>query len=97
MRNPQIVLDSLKSKSSNEKYIYERLYRNLYNPEMYYLAYQNIYAKEGNMTKGADGKTVDGMSINRIQRLITTLKDHSYHPTPVRRTYAVRAKGQMAE
>lgn len=87
MRNPQIVLDSLKSKSSNEKYIYERLYRNLYNPEMYYLAYQNIYAKEGNMTKGVDGKTVDGMSINRIQRLVTTLKDHSYHPTPVRRTY----------
>ena len=24
-------------------------------------AYQNIYAKEGNMTAGTDGKTIDGM------------------------------------
>lgn len=54
---------------------------------MYYLAYQNIYAKEGNMTEGSDSKTIDGMSAKRIERLIASLKDHSYHPNPARRTY----------
>ncbi len=87
MRNPQNVLESLKSKASNKKYVYQRLYRNLYNPEMYLLAYQNIYAKEGSMTAGSDGKTVDGMSVKRIERLIASLKDHSYCPASARREY----------
>ena len=29
------------------------------------------------MTKGIDGKTVDGMSISRIKRLIDTLKEET--------------------
>ena len=29
----------------------------LFNTEMFYVAYQNIYAKAGNMTAGTDGKT----------------------------------------
>ena len=35
MRNPIDVLNSLKTKACNESYHYERLYRNLYNPEFY--------------------------------------------------------------
>ena len=87
MRNPQNVLKSLKLKACNKEYSFQRLYRNLYNPELYYLAYQNIYAKEGNMTEGSDRKTIDGMSIKRIECLIASLKDHSYHPNPARRMY----------
>jgi len=87
MRSPQRVLESLRSKACDKNYIYERLYRNLYNPEMFLRAYQNIYAKEGNMTKGTDGKTIDGMSIKRIESLIASLKDYSYTPNPARRTY----------
>ena len=87
LRNPIDVLNSLKSKAGNEAYCYERLYRNLYNEEFYLLAYQNIYASEGNMTAGADGKTIDGMGMDRIQKLIEKMKDHSYQPNPARRTY----------
>lgn len=87
MRSPINVLESLKSKSCNCEYRYERLYRNLYNPEFYLLAYQNIYAKEGNLTAGTDGLTIDGMSTKRIDTLIASLKDFSYKPHPARRTY----------
>ena len=87
MRSPQRVLESLRSKACNKSYIYERLYRNLYNPEMFLQAYQNIYAKEGNMTRGTDGKTIDGMGTKRIESLIASLKDYSYTPNPARRTY----------
>lgn len=87
MRSPQNVLESLKSKACNYGYSYERLYRNLYNPEFYLLAYQNIYAKEGNLTAGTDGLTIDGMSTKRIDTLIASLKDFNYKPHPARRTY----------
>jgi len=50
-------------------------------------AYQRIYSNDGSMTEGIDGTTVDGMSENRIEKLIDTLKDHSYQPKPARRTY----------
>ena len=52
MRSPENVLESLKSKACNKSYKYERLYRNLYNPQFYLLAYQRIQAKPGNMTAG---------------------------------------------
>ena len=63
MRSPENVLESLKSKACNKSYKYERLYRNLYNPQFYLLAYQRIQAKPGNMTAGTDGKTIDGMGM----------------------------------
>ena len=71
-------------------YKYERLYRNLYNPEFYLLAYKNIYTNDGSMTPGVDGVTTDGMSLERIDKIIASLKDHSYRPNPARRTYIAK-------
>ena len=88
-------MNSLKSKAQNTIYHYERLYRNLYNSEFYLQAYYSIYAKPGNMTAGADGQTVDGMSMERIGKIIASLKDHSYHPQPARRTYIRKKNGKM--
>lgn len=95
MRSPQNVLESLKSKATNANYHYQRLYRNLYNPEFYLLAYQRIQAKQGNMTAGTDGKTIDGMGMKRIENLIEKLRDYSYQPKPARRTYIPKANGKM--
>ena len=75
MRSPENVLESLKSKACNKSYKYERLYRNLYNPQFYLLAYQRIQAKPGNMTAGTDGKTIDGMGMARINALIEKMRD----------------------
>ncbi|MCI9588922.1 MAG: group II intron reverse transcriptase/maturase [Oscillospiraceae bacterium] len=94
MRSPQNVLESLSSKACNNNYQYQRLYRNLYNPEFYLTAYQKIQAKQGNMTAGTDGKTVDGMGMKRINTLIARLKDFSYQPSPARRTYIPKANGK---
>ena len=95
MRNPKNVLESLTSKAANEDYHYKRLYRNLYNPEFFLLAYERIQAKPGNMTAGNDGNTIDGMSMKRIDSLIQRLKDFSYQPKPARRTYIPKANGKM--
>lgn len=87
MRNPIDVLNSLSDKGKDPTYRYERLYRNLYNPEFYLLAYKNIYANDGSMTPGVDGDTVDGMSSRRIEGIIASLRDKSYQPRPARREY----------
>lgn len=90
MRNPTDVLNSLNKQSKDPTYRFQRLYRNLYNPEFYLLAYKNIYANEGSMTPGVDGETLDGMSSPRIERIIGALKDRSYSPNPARRTYIAK-------
>ncbi|WP_409968032.1 reverse transcriptase domain-containing protein [Bengtsoniella intestinalis] len=90
MRNPIAVLNSLSEKSQAKEYRFERLYRNLYNPEFYLLAYKNIYANDGSMTMGVDGTTLDGMSSRRIEGIISKIKDKSYQPHPARRTYIAK-------
>lgn len=90
MRNPTEVLKNLTEKSKDESYRFQRLYRNLYNRDFYWLAYKNIYANTGSMTAGTDGMTIDGMSNERIDRIITSLKDRSYRPKPARRTYIAK-------
>lgn len=95
MRNPINLLSSLQNHSNDRSYTFERLYRNLYNRELFALAYQNIYASQGNMTKGTDGKTIDAMSLNRIDGIIASLKDESYQPQPSRRTYIPKKNGKM--
>lgn len=94
MRNSERVLNSLAIHSRQPNYKFERLYRLLFNEQMYYAAYQRIYAKEGNMTKGADNATIDNMSISRIEKLIISLKDESYQPIPSRRVYIPKKNGK---
>jgi len=94
MRNPENVLNSLSNHSKTKDYKLERLYRILFNRDMYLVAYQKIYSNEGNMTKGTDSQTIDGMSLTRIDTLIEALKDESYQPAPSRRTYIPKKNGK---
>lgn len=95
MRNSERVLNGLSKHSPQVNYKFERLYRILFNEEMYYAAYQRLYAKEGNMTKGSDGKTIDGMSLTRIADLIDLLRKETYQPKPARRVYIPKKSGKM--
>lgn len=94
MRNPNDVLVSLTKNAKREGYRFSRLYRNLYNPDFYALAYQNIYANMGNMTAGTNEETIDGMSVKRVNTLIESLKDHSYTPNPAKRVNIPKKNGK---
>ena len=65
----------------------ERLYRHLFNPELYLRAYGKIYRNDGSMTPGVNAETVDGMSLKKIQAIIDALRYERYRWTPVRRVY----------
>lgn len=94
MRNPEIILNTLSSHSKVSDYKYERIYRILFNEEMFMLAYERIKSKPGNMTPGTDGLTIDGMTIGRIRKLIGSLKDESYSPKPAKRVYIPKKNGK---
>lgn len=95
MRNPEIILNTLCSHSSDADYKYERLYRLFFNEELFMVAYERIKSKPGNMTPGSDGKTIDGMSLERINALISSLKDESYIPNPAKRVYIPKKNGKL--
>ena len=94
MEKSERVLKALSDHSQSSDYKYERLYRYLFSEEMFAVAYQRIYAKQGNMTPRTDGKTIDEMSLERIERLIVSLKDESYQPHPARRVYIPKKNGK---
>lgn len=45
MRNPELLLNNLSSHSSDLNYKFERVYRILFNEQMFYIAYQRILCK----------------------------------------------------
>lgn len=93
MEKSERVLKALSDHSQSSDYKYERLYRYLFSEEMFAVAYQRIYAKQGNMTPGTDGKTIDEMSLERIERLIVSLKGRKrFQPHPARRVYIPKKK-----
>ena len=57
------------------------LFRQLFNPQMYLLAYGRLYSNHGAMTPGVDGETADGMSLAKIGRVIDALRPRAF-PVP---------------
>lgn len=89
------ILNKIKqnSKSNNEE-IFTRLYRYMLRADVYYLAYQNLYANKGASTEGVDSDTADSFGEEKIQKIINALSNESYAPKPVRRTYIDKANGK---
>lgn len=94
MRSPERVLNSLNEHSKDSSYKFERLYRILFNEELFYVAYQKIASNVGSTTKGSDGRSIDEMSLARIETLIASLKDESYQPHPSRRVHIPKKNGK---
>ena len=65
----------------------DELYRQLFNPQLYLLAYGRIYSNHGAMTPGATQETVDGMSLGKIGRIIDAVRHERYRFSPAKRVY----------
>ena len=73
----------------------EDIYRQLYNPTLYLMAYARLYSNEGAMTRGTTSETVDGMALKKIEQLIDDLRHERFRWTPVRRTYILKKNGKL--
>ena len=96
MKPTAAILDNIRrSSKKNKEETFTRLFRYLLRPDIYYLAYENLYANNGAATKGVNNDTADGFSEKKVERIIQSLKDGSYSPSPVRRTYIPKRNGKL--
>lgn len=94
MRTAKTILTVIQTRGSR-KLPLERLYKLLYNKELYLLAYAKLYPNSGAMTKGATDETVDGMSIKKIEKLIDDIRHERYKWTATRRVYIPKKNGKQ--
>ena len=94
MRNAKTILTVIQTRGS-QKLPLERLYKLLYNKELYLLAYSKLYPNSGAMTKGATDETVDGMSIKKIEKLIDDVRHERYKWNATRRVYIPKKDGKQ--
>jgi group II intron reverse transcriptase/maturase len=93
MQNAETVLSIIRERGRRGLPL-ERLYRQLFNRELFLLAYGRIYANKGAMTPGVTRETVDGMSLAKIDRIIGALRAESYRWSPARRVYIPKKTGK---
>ena len=72
----------------------DELYRQLFNPQLYLLAYGRIYSNKGSMTPGVTQETVDGMSMGKIGRIIDAIRHERYRFSPARRVLIPKKNGK---
>jgi hypothetical protein len=73
----------------------DELFRQMFNPQLYLLAYGRIYANQGAMTAGVTQETVDGMSLGKIGRIIDALRHERYRFSPARRVWIPKKNGKL--
>jgi group II intron reverse transcriptase/maturase len=93
MQNAETVLDVLRGRGRRGLPC-DELYRQLFNPGLYLLAYGRLYSNDGAMTPGVDGETPDGMSLARIGRVIGALRHERFRFQPVKRTWIPKKNGK---
>ncbi|MDR1674784.1 MAG: group II intron reverse transcriptase/maturase [Oscillospiraceae bacterium] len=90
------ILGNINQNSAkNKDEVFTRLYRYMLRPDLYFIAYKNLYANNGAATKGVDNDTADGFGEEKINKIIDSLRDGTYQPKPVRRTYIEKKNGKL--
>jgi group II intron reverse transcriptase/maturase len=94
MRRAETVLSVLRERGRRGLPV-ERLYRMMFNRELFLMAYGRIYSNQGAMTPGATQETADGMSVAKIDRIIDALRHERYRFAPARRIFIPKKNGKL--
>jgi len=93
MQSAETVLGVIRERG-RRKLPCDELYRQMFNPQLYLIAWGRIYSNKGAMTPGITGETPDGMSLARIGRVIDALRHERFRFRPVKRTYIPKKNGK---
>jgi len=94
MRAAESVLNIIRERGQRGLPL-ERVYRLLFQRDLYLRAYSRLYANDGAMTRGATEETVDGMSVAKIDSIIFAVREERYRWKPARRTYIPKSNGTL--
>lgn len=90
------ILTRLQENSkNNHDEVFTKLFRYLLRPDIYYTAFHNLYANNGAATKGVNDDTADSFSEDKVSKIIEVLRNGTYKPKPVRRTYIKKKNGKQ--
>ncbi len=92
MRNANTILELIRERGKKGLPL-ERVYKLLFNKDLYLMAYGRIYRNDGAMTHGITDETPDGMSLEKIDAIIEALRYERYQWLPARRTYIPKKDG----
>ncbi len=88
------LLDTLNNLGQQGKSV-QRLYARMLDEKLFIASYVKLYGNNGAMTTGSDpNDTIDGMSRQRIRRIIETLRNGRWHWKPSRRQHIRKGKGK---
>src|SRR5947208_3270 len=93
MRNAETILELIRERGKKGLPL-ERVYKLLFNKDLYLMAYGKIYRNTGAMTHGVTDETPDGMSLEKIVAIIEALRYERYQWLPARRTYIPKKNGK---
>ncbi len=94
MRTAKTILNIIRKRGQRQLPL-SRVYRLLYQPDFYLRAYGKLARNKGALTPGVIPETVDGMSLEKIDKIIQALRAERYQWTPVRRTYIPKKNGKL--
>jgi len=94
MQEAEVVLGVLRERG-RKGLPFTQLYRQMFNKDLYLLAYGNIYSNQGAMTPGASEETADGMSEDKIDQIIEAMRHERYRFSPARRVYIPKKNGKL--
>jgi len=94
MQTAEVVLSVLRERG-RQGLPCARLYRQMFNRDLYLLAYGNIYSNQGAMTPGPGTETADGMSEEKIEQITGLMRQEKYRFSPARRVYIPKKNGKL--
>ena len=93
MQTTETLLGLLRERGKRDLPL-KRVYRQLYNINLYLTAYGRIYRNAGAMTPGVTEETVDAMSVEKIRDIIAAVRQERYQWHAARRTYVPKKNGK---
>lgn len=89
MKPTAAILENIRQASkANKEVKFTRLFRYMLRPDIYYLAYEHLYANNGAATKGVNNDTADGFSEKKVMAIIQSLRMEPIHlPLCAERTF----------
>jgi group II intron reverse transcriptase/maturase len=94
MQRSEVVLNVLRERGRKGQPC-TQLYRQMFNEDLYLMAYGRIYSNKGAMTPGADTETADGMSEAKIDEIIGLMRRETYRFSPARRIHIPKKNGKL--
>jgi len=89
------LLQELAKVNNKGKWENKDIFRLLYFPDLYELAFKEIKGNKGSRTAGVDGENKESYNTTMVENIVSLMRQNKYEFKPARRTYIKKANGKM--